>query len=98
MIEEQDAAEWSRIKALQSNFASGGPNLTVYHYPTHEEGREDDSPDYYPLTVTEVCQLLEAVRHAKKWAGSNPYACAEEHSVQDRLVQGIPRYDVCAPR
>src|SRR5690348_16987595 len=90
MIEEQDTAERQRIKALQSNFASGAPNITVYHYPNHAPDREDDSPDYYPLTVAEVCQLLEAARYARKCAGSNPYADAEESSVQNRLVQGIP--------
>lgn len=52
---------------------------------------QEDKSDYYPLTVTEVCQMLEAARFAKKWIKSNPQeGTVQIANIQVRLGQGIP--------
>ena len=66
--------------------------MTITQYAIHCDGNhQGDSPDHYPLTVSEICAMLEAARFAKKWIKSNPEEGTQQiANIQVRLGQGIP--------
>ena len=65
--------------------------MTITHYAIQCDGNhQDDKPDYYPLTVTEICDLLNAALVSWKQGKQNAERTVQVSETQVRLCQGIP--------